>query len=110
VIASPTQAGRACAAGAAAGDLSQHSAHRRAAHDPFRYETLYRSRTIRRPRIDGPAHAPKDIAMNLHISLQPLIALIAGILILVRPKLLNYVVAFYLIIVGLLGLFPGLRL
>ena len=38
-------------------------------------------------------------------ALQPLVALIAGILILVMPRLLNYVVAFYLIIVGLLGLF-----
>ena len=34
----------------------------------------------------------------------PLVALIAGILILVMPRLLNYVVAFYLIIVGLMGL------
>lgn len=42
--------------------------------------------------------------MNLHISLQPLIALIAGILILVMPRLLNYVVALYLIAVGLIGL------
>jgi hypothetical protein len=48
--------------------------------------------------------------MNLDLSLQPLIALIAGILILIRPRLLNYVVAFYLILVGLLGLFPGLHL
>jgi threonine/homoserine efflux transporter RhtA len=36
--------------------------------------------------------------------IQPTIALIAGILILVRPKLLNYVVAIYLIIVGAMGL------
>ena len=35
---------------------------------------------------------------------QPIIALIAGILILVRPKLLNNVVAIYLIIVGVMGL------
>ncbi|MBO9663803.1 DUF3096 domain-containing protein [Dokdonella sp.] len=42
--------------------------------------------------------------MNLHISLQPLIALIAGILILVMPRLLNYVVALYLIAVGVIGL------
>lgn len=48
--------------------------------------------------------------MNLHLSLQPLLALIAGILILVRPKLLNLVVAIYLIVIGLLGLFPALRL
>jgi len=47
--------------------------------------------------------------MNIHVALQPLIALIAGILILIRPRLLNYVVAIYLIVVGLLGLFPLLR-
>ena len=38
------------------------------------------------------------------IQIQPLIALIAGILILVAPRLLNYIVAIYLIIVGLTGL------
>ena len=43
--------------------------------------------------------------MNLHLSIGPLIALLAGILILVVPRLLNYIVALYLIIVGLLGLF-----
>jgi hypothetical protein len=37
--------------------------------------------------------------------LQPLIALIAGILILIMPRLLNYVVALYLIIIGAIGLF-----
>ena len=37
--------------------------------------------------------------------LSPVIALIAGILILVVPRLLNYVVALYLVIVGLLGVF-----
>lgn len=42
--------------------------------------------------------------MTLHLSAQPLIALIAGILILVRPSLLNYIVAIYLIIVGILGI------
>jgi hypothetical protein len=36
---------------------------------------------------------------------QPLIALIAGILILIVPRILNYVVALYLIIVGVVGLF-----
>ena len=41
-------------------------------------------------------------------SIQPIVALLAGILILVMPRLLNYVVAIYLIIVGLLGLFPNL--
>jgi hypothetical protein len=38
------------------------------------------------------------------VHIQPLIALIAGILILIVPRLLNYLVAFYLIIVGLIGL------
>jgi hypothetical protein len=48
--------------------------------------------------------------MHIHVALQPLIALIAGLLILVMPRLLNYVVALYLIIVGLIGLVPLLRL
>jgi hypothetical protein len=43
--------------------------------------------------------------MNLHLSLTPLISLIAGILILVMPRLLNYIVAIYLIAIGLIGLF-----
>lgn len=42
--------------------------------------------------------------MNLHVAIGPLIALIAGILILAVPRMLNYIVAVYLIIVGLIGL------
>jgi len=42
------------------------------------------------------------------LPLTPLIALVAGVLILIMPRLLNYIVALYLIIVGLLGLFPQL--
>lgn len=42
------------------------------------------------------------------IAITPLVALIAGILILVMPRLLNVIVAVYLIFVGLTGLFPGL--
>lgn len=45
--------------------------------------------------------------MNMTISLAPLISLIAGILILVMPRLLNYIVAVYLIVIGLIGLFGG---
>lgn len=45
--------------------------------------------------------------MNMHITLAPLIALIAGILILAMPRLLNYIVAIYLIVIGLIGLFGG---
>ena len=43
--------------------------------------------------------------MNLRLSLAPIIALLAGILILVQPRLLNYIVAIYLIVIGLIGLF-----
>ena len=46
--------------------------------------------------------------MNLHLALTPLIALVAGILILIMPRLLNFIVAIYLIVVGVLGLFPQL--
>lgn len=42
------------------------------------------------------------------LTLTPLISLIAGILILIMPRLLNYIVAIYLIVVGLIGLFPNL--
>ncbi len=38
--------------------------------------------------------------------LAPVLALVAGILILIMPRILNYVVAIYLIIIGLLGLLP----
>ncbi|MCJ2047099.1 DUF3096 domain-containing protein [Methylobacterium sp. J-078] len=37
-------------------------------------------------------------------SLQPIIALAAGVLILIMPRLLNFIVAIYLILVGLIGL------
>jgi hypothetical protein len=43
--------------------------------------------------------------MTLTVSIGPVIALIAGILILLMPRLLNFIVAIYLILVGLLGLF-----
>jgi hypothetical protein len=43
--------------------------------------------------------------MNLNLSIAPIVSLIAGILILVVPRLLNYIVAIYLIVIGLLGLF-----
>jgi hypothetical protein len=47
--------------------------------------------------------------MNVHLAIAPLISLIAGILILVMPRLLNYIVAIYLIVIGVIGLF-GTRL
>jgi hypothetical protein len=42
--------------------------------------------------------------MFMGIAVQPVVALIAGILILAMPRLLNYIVALYLIIIGILGL------
>ena len=46
--------------------------------------------------------------MNFTLAIGPLISLIAGILILAVPKLLNYIVAVYLIVLGLLGLFGAI--
>jgi hypothetical protein len=42
------------------------------------------------------------------LAVTPLVSLIAGVLILIMPRLLNTIVAIYLIIVGLVGLFPQL--
>jgi hypothetical protein len=43
--------------------------------------------------------------MNLHLGLAPIVSLIAGVLILIMPKLLNFIVAVYLILIGLIGIF-----
>ncbi len=50
--------------------------------------------------------------MNMSsLALTPLVSLIAGILILAVPRMLNYIVAIYLILIGLIGLFgSGIRL
>ena len=42
------------------------------------------------------------------LTLQPILALIFGVLILIAPRLLNYLVAFYLILIGAMGLWPHL--
>jgi DUF3096 family protein len=57
------------------------------------------------------ARPPKEPPMEFTItaaSLQPIVALIAGIVILIFPRILNYVIALYLIVFGILGLFPNL--
>ena len=46
--------------------------------------------------------------MHINVTLGPLITLIAGVLILLIPRLLNYIVAIYLIIIGISGLWPHL--
>ncbi|MBC7609367.1 MAG: DUF3096 domain-containing protein [Polaromonas sp.] len=43
--------------------------------------------------------------MNLSLHIGPIVSLFAGILILLVPRLLNYIVAIYLILIGLIGLF-----
>ena len=43
--------------------------------------------------------------MHPSLTAEPIVSLIAGILILIMPSLLNYIVALYLIIIGLLGVF-----
>ena len=47
----------------------------------------------------------RKYSMNIHLTIMPLLSLIAGILILIVPKLLNLIVAIYLIVIGLVGLF-----
>ena len=54
-----------------------------------------------------PAHLTGKKTMTIDpVLINPLIALIAGILILLMPRLLNYVVAIYLIAIGIIGLAP----
>ena len=45
--------------------------------------------------------------MNLTLTIGPIVSLIAGILILIVPRLLNFIVAAFLIIIGLVGIFGG---
>ena len=40
----------------------------------------------------------------MYVAVQPIVALVAGVLILAMPRLLNYIVAIYLIVIGILGL------
>ncbi|MCA1852748.1 MAG: DUF3096 domain-containing protein [Beggiatoa sp.] len=42
----------------------------------------------------------------INVPIEPVLALVIGILILLAPRLLNYLVAVYLIVVGILGLMP----
>jgi hypothetical protein len=42
--------------------------------------------------------------MEVHAVFHPVVALIAGVLILIFPAILNYIIAFYLIIVGIVGI------
>ena len=46
----------------------------------------------------------RRITMNMNIAIEPILAIVIGILILLVPRFLNYFVAVYLIVVGILGL------
>jgi hypothetical protein len=56
------------------------------------------------PDIQQPVQS-RGPRMNIHFSMVPIVSLICGVLILVMPKLLNYIIALYLIAVGLIGIF-----
>ena len=43
--------------------------------------------------------------MNINLTFGPVVSLIAGVLILIMPRLLNYIIPLYLIVIGLVGLF-----
>lgn len=58
-----------------------------------------------RSRCCALCHHSNTHLMNFHLSLTPLISLVAGVLILIMPKLLNIIVAVYLIAIGLIGIF-----
>ena len=55
----------------------------------------------------GPLESLAELVVNFTLTIGPLISLIAGILILIIPRLLNFIVALYLIIIGLIGLAGG---
>src|SRR4051812_25175480 len=71
-----------------------------------RARTRQLQQTSASPRCQS-VHLSMRHAMTL-VAIQPLVALLAGILILLIPRLLNYIVALYLIIIGLVGLFPAI--
>jgi len=73
---------------------------------PLRGPVMTTEGTLRLPRRCIAARKPQgDTTMVVGIAhLQPIVALIAGILILIIPRLLNFIVAIYLILVGVMGL------
>lgn len=46
----------------------------------------------------------RNSGMTINLGLEPILAILAGIAILIMPRLLNYIVAIYLIVIGVLGL------
>jgi hypothetical protein len=77
--------------------------------DAPRIPALSRGTLAYHPRVPAagaPSPSPRSHRpMSLSLSFAPLVSLIAGILILIVPRLLNYIVAIYLILIGLIGIF-----
>jgi hypothetical protein len=71
------------------------------------YASAQRHRVASVHHLDCFEPISRGVFMNLNLSFTPIISLIAGILILIVPRLLNYIVAIYLIVVGLTGLLGG---
>ena len=74
---------------------------------PLEIPPAYASVQTRLPWLGHHADKPQppgDSLVNLHLSLTPIISLLAGILILILPRLLNFIVAIYLIVIGVVGL------
>jgi hypothetical protein len=62
-----------------------------------------------RYKVSGAVTRERNVHFTIDIvAIQPLLALIFGILILILPRILNYLVAIYLILIGLMGLWPHL--
>ncbi len=66
-------------------------------------DTWFAGASCSDPGIFCPAEL--ETSMNIQLGLTPLISLLAGILILLMPRLLNFIVAIYLIVIGLVGIF-----
>ncbi len=47
---------------------------------------------------------PVEVNMNINLHMQPVVALIAGILVLIAPRLLTWIIGIYLIVIGVMGL------
>jgi hypothetical protein len=72
--------------------------------EPNRSSRVKRLSIFRAPSNCIPSLTSEDIMVITAAHITPIVALIAGILILIMPRLLNFIVAIYLIIVGLMGL------
>jgi Protein of unknown function (DUF3096) len=71
--------------------------------DSVRFVCGQESRT--QPGIEKRTKEKNMTNMTINLALGPVVSLFAGILILIVPRLLNYIVAIYLILIGLIGIF-----